>query len=103
MADSAAPKFIWPCLNYADARAGMRFLVDVLGFEQTALHTGDSEDVVVHAEARWPEGGGVMFGSAGRADSEFSTKAVGGASVYVITDDPDAERPGVSRPPRWLG
>jgi len=31
MADSAAPKFIWPCLNYADARAGMRFLVDVLG------------------------------------------------------------------------
>jgi len=90
MADEQAQKFIWPCLNYADARAGMRFLVDVLGFEETALYSGDSEDVVVHAEARWPEGGGVMFGSAGREDSEFSSNAVGAGSVYVITDDPDA-------------
>jgi len=36
MADERAQQFIWPCLNYADARAGMRFLVDVLGFEETA-------------------------------------------------------------------
>jgi len=70
-------RFIWPCLNYTDARAAMRFLVGVLGFEQTALYSGTSEDVVVHAEARWPEGGGVMFGSAGREDSEFSARAVG--------------------------
>lgn len=90
MAESDVQKFIWPCLNYADARAGMRFLVDVLGFEETAVYAGESEDVVVHAEARWPEGGGVMFGSAGRQESEFSAKAVGAASVYVITDDPDA-------------
>lgn len=90
MAESQAQRFIWPCLNYTDARAGMRFLVEVLGFEETALYTGESEGVVVHAEARWPEGGGVMFGSASREESEFSAKAVGAASVYVITDDPDA-------------
>lgn len=90
MAESQLQKFIWPCLNYADARAGMRFLVDVLGFEETALYCGKSEDEVVHAEARWPEGGGVMFGSAGREESEFSTKPIGATSVYVITDDPDA-------------
>lgn len=90
MADERAQKFIWPCLNYADAPAAMQFLVDVLGFEETARHTGASDDVIVHAEARWPEGGGVMFGSAGREDSEFSAKAVGASSVYVITDDPDA-------------
>ncbi|MDQ4038784.1 MAG: VOC family protein [Actinomycetota bacterium] len=90
MAEPQPQKHVWPCLNYADARAGMRFLVDVLGFQETALYPGDSEDVVVHAEARWPEGGGVMFGSAGRDDSEFSRKTVGATSVYVVTDDPDA-------------
>ncbi|MDQ3715392.1 MAG: VOC family protein [Actinomycetota bacterium] len=90
MADEQAQKFIWPCLNYTDARTAMRYLVDVLGFEETALYTAESGDVVTHAEARWPEGGGVMFGSAGREDSEFSTKAVGASSVYVITDDPDS-------------
>lgn len=88
--DKQRAAFIWPCLNYTDAPAAMRFLVDVLGFEETALYAGDSADVVVHAEARWPEGGGVMFGSAGRSDSDFSMKSVGEASVYVITDDPDA-------------
>lgn len=31
-----------------------------------------------------------MFASAGRGDSEFSTKAVGAASLYVIAQDPDA-------------
>lgn len=88
--DKRRAAFIWPCLNYTDAPAAMRFLVDVLGFAEAALYSGDSPDVVVHAEARWPEGGGVMFGSAGRADSEFAMKSVGDASVYVITDDPDA-------------
>ena len=90
MAETEAPKFVWPCLNYADARAGMRFLVDALGFEQTALHTGKTDDVIAHAEVRWPEGGGVMFGSAGREENEFSTKTVGETTVYVVTDDPDA-------------
>lgn len=83
-------RFVWPCLTYRDPRAAMWFLVDVLGFVETACHTGDSEDVVVHAEARWPEGGGVMFGSANREDSEFSQQAVGQGSVYLVTDDPDA-------------
>lgn len=90
MADSRLPKFVWPCLNYADAPAAMRFLVDVLGFEETARHTGASDDVIAHAEARWPEGGGVMFGSAGREGNDFSSKAVGETTIYVVTDDPDA-------------
>jgi len=60
----------------------MRFLVEVLGFEETALYSGDSEDVVVHAEARWPEGGGVMFGSAEREESEFSGKPVQLRDLY---------------------
>ena len=63
---------IWPCFLYDDARAAIRFLVDVLGFTEAVVY-GDG-DRVDHAELRWPEGGGVMLG-------------VGAA--YVVTDDPD--------------
>lgn len=80
---------VWPCLNYADAHAAIAFAVDVLGFEQRAAYTDDTDDsVIVHAELRWPEGGGVMLGTAQRPDSEFSQMPTGAASVYVVTDDP---------------
>jgi uncharacterized glyoxalase superfamily protein PhnB len=75
---------IWPCFAYADARAAIRFLVDVLGFTEVAVY-GDG-DVVEHAELRWPEGGGVMLGSA-RADSVVDP---GVGNVYVVTSDPRA-------------
>jgi len=79
---------IWPALNYRDAEAAIRFLVDVLGLVEVAAHRDpEDEHVVVHAELRWPEGGGVMLGSAGRADSEFSQMPTGAVSVYVVSDD----------------
>lgn len=87
MSDNQTPKTVWPCLVYRDARAAERFLRDVLGFEITASYPPEGDDVA-HAEARWPEGGGVMFGSAGRDDSVTSAQPVGGSSVYVVTDDP---------------
>jgi uncharacterized glyoxalase superfamily protein PhnB len=88
---SPPPRTVWPCLNYRDARAAIRFLCDVLGFVETAAYSDPSDDsVVVHGELRWPEGGGVMLGTAGRADSEFSMLPTGCASVYVVTDDPRA-------------
>jgi|SRR4051794_20286259 uncharacterized glyoxalase superfamily protein PhnB len=80
-------KTVWPCVNYTDARAAITFLTTVLGFTET-IAVGEG-DVVHHAELVWPEGGGVMLGSAGRQESEFSQKPVGAASVYVVTDDPD--------------
>ena len=90
-AGAPPPRTVWPCLNYVDARAAIRFLVDVLGFEERAAYADESdESVVVHAELRWPEGGGVMLGTAGRADSEFSQMPTSCASVYVVTDDPRA-------------
>jgi uncharacterized glyoxalase superfamily protein PhnB len=81
------PKTVWPCVIYADARAGITFLKDAFGFEERIV-VADG-DAVHHAELRWPEGGGVMCGSAGRDDSEFSQKPVGAASIYVVTDEPD--------------
>lgn len=89
MSDTAPaeiPKAVWPCVNYDDARAGIALLV-ALGFEERCCYPPDG-DAVAHAELRWPEGGGVMCGSSGREESEFSAKPTGAASVYVVTDDP---------------
>jgi uncharacterized glyoxalase superfamily protein PhnB len=86
--DPTKPKFIWPALTYEDAPVAVRFLCDVLGFVEGVVVTDDGDpSIVQHAELRWPEGGGVMFGSAHR-DSEFS-RNVGLGSVYVVTDRPD--------------
>jgi uncharacterized glyoxalase superfamily protein PhnB len=89
MNDQQHPKTIWPCLNYDDAHAGITFLVDAFGFQETAVHN-DDKGRVAHAELRWPEGGGVMVGDSGRDESEFSKMPTGCASVYVVTDQPDA-------------
>jgi hypothetical protein len=42
-------------------RVLIRFLVDVVGFEETAVY-GDG-DLVHHAEPAWPPGCGIMMGS----------------------------------------
>ncbi|MBO0685584.1 MAG: VOC family protein [Candidatus Dormibacteraeota bacterium] len=78
---------VWPSLHYRDARAAIRFLVDAFGFEEVASYAGADESVVVHAELRWPEGGGVMLGSA-REDSDIGVPP-GTGSIYVVTSEPD--------------
>jgi uncharacterized glyoxalase superfamily protein PhnB len=91
MNDTQPPKPVWPTLNYADAPAAIRFLVDVLGFEERTVHTSeDDETFVEHAELRWPEGGGVMLGTADPDGNPFKRIPTGIASNYVVTDDPDA-------------
>jgi uncharacterized glyoxalase superfamily protein PhnB len=79
-------KMIWPCINCSDARAMIDFLVG-LGFRLQFV-TPEEGDTVDHSQLVWPEGGGVMLGSAGRDESEFSERAVGAGSTYVVTDDP---------------
>jgi uncharacterized glyoxalase superfamily protein PhnB len=39
---------------------------------------------------RWPLGGGVMFGSAGKDDSAFGRSQPGSDAVYIVCDDPDS-------------
>jgi uncharacterized glyoxalase superfamily protein PhnB len=75
---------VWPCLTYVDADAAIRFLTDVLGFRQAARY--DDGGLVVHAELRWPEGGGVMLGSAREGGPQLPP---GVGVVYVVTQDPD--------------
>jgi uncharacterized glyoxalase superfamily protein PhnB len=88
---TTAPTAVWPILSYRDARAGIRFLVDAFGFIETAAYARDGDpSIVEHAELRWPEGGGVMLGTAGKDDTAFGQRLPGNDSVYVVCTDPDA-------------
>jgi uncharacterized glyoxalase superfamily protein PhnB len=87
------PPSVWPTLRAHDARALIRFLVDVFGFREVVAW-GDqpdgSGDIVVHAQLAWPSGGGVMLGSVRPAQQVDSwPQQPGGAGVYVVCDDPD--------------
>ncbi|MFN0089023.1 MAG: VOC family protein [Acidimicrobiales bacterium] len=89
--DTAPAAHVWPTLVYTDARAAIRFLVDAFGFAESLVVPNDTDDAVVeHAQLTWPEGGGVMLGSANRPGNRFSQRPTGVASVYVVTSDPDA-------------
>ena len=82
---------IWPTLNYIDAPAAIKFLVDAFGFESTLVVVDKGDDQVVeHAQLRWPEGGGVMLGTANRQANPFSQRPTGAGAVYVVTADPDS-------------
>lgn len=80
---------VWPTMVYRDAQAAIRFLTEGLGFEQVAVHPGESDGEVAHAEFAWPAGGGVMLSSAVEGN-EFAVVADGVTSVYLVTADPDA-------------
>jgi uncharacterized glyoxalase superfamily protein PhnB len=84
----APPPQVWPTLRANDALTLIRFLVDVVGFEETAVYADG--DVVHHAQLSWPLGGGVMLGSA-RADTDDRWPIQPGTlGAYVVVDDPDA-------------
>lgn len=87
---SNQPAGIWPVLTYHDAPAAIVFLRDAFGFEEAATYARDDDpSVIEHAEMRWPFGGEVMFGTAGKDDSAFGQRRPGNDAVYVACDDPD--------------
>jgi uncharacterized glyoxalase superfamily protein PhnB len=78
---------VWPALRYENAKAAVAFLVEAFGFEEALVVPGDED--VVHAELRWPEGGGVMLGSTSHTEGVHLDLPAHGGSVYVVTDHPD--------------
>lgn len=80
---SPAPT-VWPSIGFTDVDAGVDFLTRTLGFTVTARYQ-DEDGTVQHAEARWPDGGGVMFGSRGKTGA---WGALGPQGVYVVAGDP---------------
>jgi uncharacterized glyoxalase superfamily protein PhnB len=82
---------VWPIVTYKDGRAAIKFLQSAFGFEQVAVHADENDDsLVVHAELRWPRGGGIMLGSSGAGEEPFRNLPTGIALIYLVTDEPDA-------------
>lgn len=84
MPECAKP-IVWPILHYRDTGAARRFMVDVLGFEESVAARNEQGDIV-HAEMRWPTGGGLVFGSAGHTDSVHGQVNAGTNALYIVTD-----------------
>jgi uncharacterized glyoxalase superfamily protein PhnB len=78
---------VWPTLRASDAHGLIKFLVEALGFEATAVYAEGG--TVHHAELAWPPGGGIMLSSA-RPDDPYGVTRPGHFSAYVVTAEPDA-------------
>ena len=90
MSTTTTAPTIWPTLLYDDAPAAIEFLLTAFGFtESLVVKNEEDPSVIEHCQLRWPEGGGVMLGSAGRDHNPFSKRPTGAGSTYVVTDDPD--------------
>jgi uncharacterized glyoxalase superfamily protein PhnB len=89
MSETPPRTAVWPTFLYRDANAAIAFLVAAFGFEATAVYRNEDGTVVEHAELRWPEGGGIMLGSA-RPESGIASVPPGVGAVYVVVADPDA-------------
>ena len=68
----------------------IRFLVDVVGFDEELVVSDAEPGVIVHSQLRWPEGGVVQVATSNRPGNVWSERAVGEQSLYVITADPMA-------------
>jgi uncharacterized glyoxalase superfamily protein PhnB len=90
---------VWPSLGFTDVEAGIRLLTEGLGFLVTAMYRGD-DSTVQHAEARWPDGGGVMFGSRGKAGAWGS---LGPQGVYVVAAEAATVDKAYERIKSWDG
>jgi uncharacterized glyoxalase superfamily protein PhnB len=90
MSDSKNEATVWPCLRYKDATGAIEFLKKAFGFVATAVVPGEGGQDVVHAELRWPLGGGVMLGTTEYREGVHADMQAGAGWVYVVTDSPDA-------------
>ena len=81
---------VWPTTRCKDTRALIDFLVAAFGFEEQFTVPGEGGKDIIHAQIRWPGGGGVMLGDAEGDDADHLALPSGPISVYVVTDKPDA-------------
>ncbi len=81
---------VWPTTRCKDTRALIDFLVAAFGFKEQFTVPGEGGKGIIHAQIRWPGGGGVMLGDAEGGDADHLALPSGPISVYVATDEPDA-------------
>lgn len=81
---------VWPTLSYRDAEAALGYLVQVVGFTESVVHRGGKDRPISHAELRWPDGGGIMFGSEPQGERwSGPTGGPGHSTIYLSLDDVD--------------
>ena len=82
---------IYPYIRYDDPDAALKWLVDVVGFEEHEVHRS-AEGKVAHAELKLGLGMVMLSGATNAAMGMKSTRALGGNSqgVYIVITDPDA-------------
>jgi uncharacterized glyoxalase superfamily protein PhnB len=79
---------VWHSLAFRDAEAMIQWLT-AIGFEEAAVYRDDGDpSTVVHAEYRWPHGGGIMFSTFD--DRPDWPVRPGTAAAYLVCDDCDA-------------
>ncbi len=78
---------IWGAMSYHDPDVGIRFVTEVLGFEELVL-VRDPDGRIVHSEYRWPEGGIVQIAGADAGNPFLPPPGQNG--LYVITQNPHA-------------
>jgi uncharacterized glyoxalase superfamily protein PhnB len=78
---------IYPVLSYKDARAGLDFLKNTLGFESLAEHSNEDGEVY-HAELRY--GDGIIMVSGNRQPDSANPWSEAKFGTYVVVDDVDA-------------
>jgi uncharacterized glyoxalase superfamily protein PhnB len=81
---------VWPSIRCGDTRALIGFLVAAFGFEEQFSVPGEDGKGIIHAQIRWPGGGGVMLGDAEGGDAFHLSLPFGPVSIYVVTDKRDA-------------
>ncbi|MEC9339450.1 MAG: VOC family protein [Actinomycetota bacterium] len=81
---------VWPTIRCDDTRLVIDFLVTAFGFNEHFVVANESGEGVLHAQLRWPGGGGVMLGDRASDNPNHLKLPVGPCSVYVVTDGPDA-------------
>ncbi|MFW6600276.1 VOC family protein [Propionibacteriaceae bacterium Y2011] len=78
---------LYACLRYADAAAAITF-VEALGFtERMVVRDTDDPTFIHHAQFRWRDNGGIMFGT----DREGGVGPRPGTACINIVVDSDAE------------
>ncbi|RSM83893.1 glyoxalase [Kibdelosporangium aridum] len=78
---------VWACLRYNDADAARVFMTEVLGFTEMLTVRDDNDNTrIVHAEVKWPESGGIMYGSGGTHE-DYPQPVPGTQWIYVVTQD----------------
>lgn len=72
---------LYACLRYRDAEAAITFVTALGLTERLVVRDDDDPSFVQHAQFRWRENGGVMFGS----DREGGVgPGIGGACVNLV-------------------